>query len=283
MASSRIDVPTTKPMTSQSRPDSRSAMSENMAVVPVTSTPSGTASRTSCTSAGVRSSVGPHAGTALNTLMAPSADCTGGVTATTSSRAPSVVDEVGQSALVDHVVVDHEGEGAVVARAELLGDQVVGLARGEVGGLGAGVLRPRAHVEHRQCEHEHHQRGADRPGERRAADPAGPACRQRHLGRSGRVRVVATGTTLPYAVAGACRRTGRAPAPRSAPRPSRRRRRSRWRSRRSRRPGGRTGVGPSVTAARSRQRTPPSGPRWRRRGRPPRRRDDRPAGSPRAG
>ncbi len=62
-------------------------MSENIAVVPVSSPPSGSDARTSRTRRSVRSSVGPKAGSASKTLIAPSGLTTGGVTATMSSRA----------------------------------------------------------------------------------------------------------------------------------------------------------------------------------------------------
>ena len=62
-------------------------MSENIGVLPVTSTPSGTWARTDSTRSVLRSSVGPNDGTALKVAIAPSGETTGSVTATMSARA----------------------------------------------------------------------------------------------------------------------------------------------------------------------------------------------------
>ena len=119
IASSRIETPTTKPITSHSRSASRSAMSENIGVVPVTSTPSGTIARTSATRSGVRSSVGAYAGTALKTAISPSGDTTGGVTATMSLRASSSAARSAVPLVADLVAVDDDRQRTVVAGAEL--------------------------------------------------------------------------------------------------------------------------------------------------------------------
>ena len=96
---------------------------------------------------------------------------------------------------------------------------------------------------------DHHQRGAERPGERVAADPGGPARGEARAAGALDGRV--DGQRPHLAGQQPCdRRAGTAPAPGSARRPSRRRRRSRWRSRRSRRSGARTAAGPSARPAR---------------------------------
>ena len=82
--SSSTETPTTKPITSQIRPESRSAMSANIGVVPVSSAPSGrTSERSESTSPAMRSSVGPKAGSASKTASAPSGEVLGGKTVAT--------------------------------------------------------------------------------------------------------------------------------------------------------------------------------------------------------
>ena len=88
-ASSSTETATTKPMTSQSRSASRSAMSANNGICPVTSTPSGTWSRIEATASVALSSVGPNVGTALIRVSAPSGETTGLLTSAMSSRASS--------------------------------------------------------------------------------------------------------------------------------------------------------------------------------------------------
>ena len=101
-------------------------------MLPVTSTPPGTWARRDSTRSPLRASVGPKDGTALNVAIAPSGEVTGSVTPTMSSRASISRISPVVSAVADLVAVDDEHERAVEAGAVLLGDQVVGLAGGQV-------------------------------------------------------------------------------------------------------------------------------------------------------
>ena len=110
---------------------------------------------------------------------------TAGVTATMSARAsrsrarPATADSSSLARSTTTV------RGPLLPGAELGADQVVGPARGELGGLAARVLRPGAHVERRHGQGEHDDRGRHRPQERTLGDLDRPPGRERHTQRLG--------------------------------------------------------------------------------------------------
>ena len=157
-------------------------MSENSGVLPVTSTPAGTAARRSATRSGVRSSVGPERRLGLED---PQRSVGRGDHGGDRSDVVAVADLAGQRGdlgAVDAVGLRHEQHRAVGAGSVLVGDQVVGLAGGEVGRLRRGVLRPGAHAQRGCGEREQHDHGQQRPGERTTADAGGPASHHRDAG-----------------------------------------------------------------------------------------------------
>ena len=137
--SSSTETPTTNPTTTHSRcgehvgdvgEQRRGAGDLDARRVP--------SARRSSTRSRVRSSVGPKVGSASKIAQCTvrSRTCTGD-TAAMSSRAATLRARRSTSASSSRLGVGHEQHRPVGARTELLGDQVVGLAGGQVGRLAA--------------------------------------------------------------------------------------------------------------------------------------------------
>ena len=229
MPSSSTETPTTKPTTSHSRvAEHVGDVGEQRGVAGDLDAGVAASARRSATRSGVRSSVGPKVGSASKTRSAPSVEAhhgrhRGHVVARRDLRG-----EGRDGVARDPVGRCHEHDRPVRAGPELVGDQVVGLAGGQVARTGrrSPAARSAWPAPARPASAAPRPTPAPRPAGRRATRVAHRAI----IGRAGRAR----DPGAPGAAAAGDRRGRTGPGTRVSAAEATARPRSRWRSRRSR-------------------------------------------------